>query len=583
MEERRNCPLSQFSHTSSPLMLLTLLLLAIPPAAQAQSEYLMYGGTPGTSNWEVRRTVDNDGDGVFTSPGESVQFAADGTSLVTYIEDLRFEMYAGTASMFGPGGGDVILKMQDLDGDGTAAGPGEVMVFADTRAAHGLSNTSPDGVDFDPNTGVLYVTDDIWAGGATPGSGIASYVDIDGDGLALSLGEMTVLVDGAAIVTVPGIGGAAVTIDVGDFEALMVDSNGVVIAFEQQDLVLYACQDQNGDGDAMDPGEIWNFCNLIDNVAGLEVNADILAGVLLPPRCPSTSGLGWYGSLEGLSVAHGAGQNGADVYWIASTASNSGCNSGAGLVYRGEDLNADGDLNDTGEVILALNGPNNSFLLYSITSLYDLDAHDGGFSVFQGNGPQGPTYSQNTVYWFEDLNGDGDVMDSNEFEMRYFWDPDGCYAVSMGSAPAGAFGGGGGNNAYFEVLGVAGTHSNGAVPAIGFNGVPVLGTPIDITLTNSLPSVTHVLAVGWSNTAWGNISLPWDLSGIGMPGNFLFVALDYQFQSNNLSSGQASWTFNTPNNPNLIGKDVYFQYYIVDQAANARGAVTSDYVHGLIG
>ena len=94
-----------------PLSLL-LLSLILTPSALAQSEELfMYGGTPGTSEWEVRRTLDLDGDGLFLSAGESIQFAYDATNLVTYMDDIRFHNFAGVPAMFGAGGGDVILKI----------------------------------------------------------------------------------------------------------------------------------------------------------------------------------------------------------------------------------------------------------------------------------------------------------------------------------------------------------------------------------------------------------------------------------------------------------------------------------------
>ncbi|MCH2111841.1 MAG: hypothetical protein MK213_03200 [Planctomycetes bacterium] len=564
-----------------PLSFVALFALLAPPAFAQSDEVFMYGGTPGTSEWEVRRTLDLDGDGVFLSAGEAVQFAYDAATLVTYMDDIRFHNFAGTPAMFGAGGGDVILKMIDLDGDGVATGPGETVVFADTRAAHGVSNTSPDGVAFGPTGDMLFVTDDIWASGPTPGSGIATYVDIDGDGLALSAGEMTVLVDGAQSLSIAGTGGTSVAIDLGDFEAIMVDSNGVAIAFAQQDRMLYAFQDTNGDGDAMDAGEAWNFCNLIDDVPGLEVNADIAAGTLLPPRCASSSGTGWYGSLEALAVGRGIGTGGGDVYWMGSTVSSTSCNPGSGLIYRGEDLNNDGDLNDSGEVTLFLNGPLNNFMLYPLTGLADMDANGNGISLFNFNGPLGASWNQDSVYYLEDLNGDGDAMDTNETELSYFWAPDGCYSVALGTAPVGAFAAGP-PQPYFETFGSSGTHSTGQQPSIGYVGTPGIGQQFDITLDNSLPNATNIMLVGWSNSQHGNFALPLDLGFYGMPSNNLYVSLDFQFPGSNLSTGQASRTFTVPSSSAYIGRDVYFQYYVSDPGLNPRGAITTDAVHGNI-
>jgi hypothetical protein len=566
-------------------MFKSLVLFALLPSAslfaQSQSEYFMYGGTPSTPEWEVRRTLDTDGDDLFLSANEGVRFAYDGATVVTYVEDPRFEIFAGQPAIFGTGGGDVILKMVDTDNDGLAMSSGEVITFVDTRAAHGISNSSPDGLDFDPNTGMMYVTDDYWSSGPQPGAGISTYIDIDGDGLAMSSGEMTLFVDGTASLTVPGIGGTPVTIGITDFEAIMIDSAGIAIGFEQQDRNLYAFQDLNGDGDAMDAGEAWNFCNLVDDVLGLEVNVDIAAGTLLPPRCVSSTGTGWYATLEALSVEHGAGTNGADVYWIASTASNTSCNAAAGLIYRGEDLNGDLDLNDAGEVVLWLDGPNNNSMLYPVTSLYDAEGHEGGVSIFQGNGPSGASYNQDTVYFLVDNNGDGDAMDSGEQILRYQWAPDGCYAVSMCSAPKGSFVAGP-PQPTMEILGTPGVHSNGATPQIGYSGLPGLGQTFDITLANSLPGAVNRMAVGWSDSLWNSTVLPWDLGPIGMPNNWLYVSLDFQFPGANLSTGTYTRTFQVPSDPVWAGRDAYFQLYIVDGAANPRGAVTTAYVHANI-
>lgn len=261
--------------------------------------------------------------------------------------------------------------------------------------------------------------------------------------------------------------------------------------------------------------------------------------------------------------------------------SNSSCAAGAGLIYRCEDLNGDLDLNDSGEVVMWLDGANNNIMLYPVSTIYGGGSHDGGFSLFQGNGPFGVSYNQNTCYYTHDLNGDGDAMDAGETDLMYAWAPDGCYAVSMGVVPKGAFATGP-PQPFFEVLGTAGTHSTGSTPAIGFNGTPGLGQTFDITLSNSIPNGANFLAIGWSNTQWNAFTLPLDLGGFGAPGNFLYVSLDYLFPGTNTSTGEASKTLTVPNDPAWAGKDVYFQWRLIDPAANPLGSIASDYVHGWI-
>ncbi len=567
----------------------TLALFALLPAAslhaQNPTEYVLYGGdwsvTP--TRYEIRRTVDMDLDGLFLTAGEGWQFATDGSTQISYVEQMRYEPFQGTPAVFGVSADDVVLKMVDMDGDGVCLTPGELVVFADHLNTHGGTSSRLKGLDFDPVTGELFVSDDYWissAGGPQVGSGITRYTDLDLDGVALSPGEAQLFVDGQGTHSVAGIGGAQVTIGVTDFEALMVDSNGVVIGFEQQDLVLYAFQDQNGDGDAMDPGEAWNFLNLIDDVAGLEVNADVSNGLLPNPGCPSTSGSGMYGTLEGLNVDHGAGTNGGDVYWITSTASSS-CSPGNGMVVRGEELNNDGDLNDTGEVVLFLD-PNvaSSYMLYPPSFLFDGYSHDGGLSVFMNDGPLGATQAMNAVYFLQDLNGDGDASDNGEQTLTYAWDPDGCFGVSIAAMPAGAFAGY--EPAYMEILGTAGTTFSGTTPSIGYVNDPWMGATIDITLTGGLPSSQVELLMGWSDTSWNGFSLPLDLAFIGAPYNTLYTSIDFRFPGTTNAGGSAAKTFTVPNDPAYDGRHFYFQWHVIDPLANPRGSVLSDYIHGVV-
>ncbi|TAH39680.1 MAG: hypothetical protein EYC70_02510 [Planctomycetota bacterium] len=564
-----------------PLLVLTAALLTAASAA-AQAEYMMYGGTPSTTDWEIRRTFDVDGDQLFLTPGERIAFAADGATQVTFVNDLRYEELQGVPSVFGAGGDDVILRLVDLDGDGVASGPTEVLVFADTRASFGVANTSPDGVDFSPNTLALYVTDDIWAGTPQLGNGISIYRDMNNDGDALDGGEFFQFVNGQGTITVQGSGGPVV-IDSGDFEAVMVDSNEVAVAWAQQDLVLYAFADFNGDRDAMDAGEAWNFLNLVGDKPGLDLNADVAAGALPNPSCPSTGGAGLFADLGAISVDHGTGPGGLDVYWIASMASNSSCASGAGFVYRGVDLNQDGDLNDAGEVKLWLDGANNAFMLYPVTSIYDAYSHNGGVSILQGNGPQGTQYIQDSVYFLRDLNGDGDAEDFDEQVLRYAWDPDGAFTVSLAVVPAGAF-----NEPSvpsFTIFGTPGSTSIGGQPRIGYNGLPGLGQSFDVTLTGALPGRTVISIFGASNTQWNRpplFNLPLDLTFFGMPGNTLYVSVNQQVFTRGDTQGNASATWSVPNDPNLDGRHIYFQWYVTDPFINPRGAVTSDALDGVI-
>ena len=539
--------------------------------AQGPDEYAMYQGDSVLSDWGVWRTTDVDGDGLFDGAGELIELGVDG-NMINYVQDVKYREENGSHYLYIVSTNDLVLRLEDANGDGDVTDPGEIVEWADTRAGGSFGNTSPDALDVDPITGGFYVTDDNWSNGTQPGAGIHHYVDANANGHANDIGEFTQFVDGIAGLSIAGLTGQ-VAIDLGDFEAIMYDTtNGVVVAFAQQDCMLYAFQDLNGDGDAMDAGEAWNFCNLVDDVVGLELNADVAAGVIPNAGCPSSSGVGMYATLEVLEFDPGAGPNGEDVYWIMSTASSATCNNSGGRVFRGIDLNGDLDLNDAGEVVLFYDG---AVSAQAIPSCYAGAAHDGGFSLRTGVGE---------LYFLKDLNNDNDSMDAGDVTFLGS-DPLGHFVGEMDNIPAGAFATPGVINPNWTIFGTSGTTSTGTNPVISSNGHPIIGQTLEVYLDGGLASGSNILFMGFSDTIWNRppvFNLPYDMTGVGAPGNFLFVAGDYQFPATSDATGSATMPLNIPNNPSFIGWDLYFQWYCVDATANARGATMSNAAHAII-
>ncbi len=544
---------------------LAAALLVGSSAFAQNSELIFYQGDSVLNDWGLYRHLDVDGDGLFFGANELIPFAVDGAVQISYIDDIKYRAEGANHYVYIIATGDVILRLQDLDGDGECTGVGEISQWADTRGGPGVSNTSPDAMDFDPITGTFYVTDDNWNSGSQPGSGIHAYTDLDANGNADGSGEFVQFVDATIPMTVAGTSGA-VSIDAGDFEGLMYDStNGVVIGFAQQDRAFYAFQDLNGDGDAMDAGEAWNFCNLVDEVPGLELNADVASGALQSPSCPSSSGTGYYASLEVLDFAVGAGPLGEDVYWMMSTASNASCTGAGGLVYRGIDYNGDLDLNDAGEVTLFTGGPGSAI---SYPALYGGASHDGGFSARATGGD---------VIFCIDNDGNGNADGPGETTVMGM-DPMSHMVHEMDDAPVGAFAHPSSGINWNE-FGTAGTSSLGLLPEIDHIGFPTAGGSFTVTLANAIPNNTCVLLAGFSNTVWNMppvLNLPFNMTNAGAPGNTLYVAGEYQFNAAADASGDASFTITIPNIGSLVGQSLYFQWYCLDSLANARGATMSN-------
>jgi hypothetical protein len=553
------------------LAILASLSLCSLTMAQAPDEYAMYQGDTVLSDWGIWRTVDLDNSGEFIATDELVGLGIDG-NMINYVQDVKYREENGRHFLYIISTNDLILRLEDMNGDGDVIDPGEIVEWADTRASAGVSNTSPDALDHDSITGAFYVTDDNWSNGTQPGAGIHRYFDANGDGIASGPGEFSQFVNAIAGLSIPGLTGQ-VAIDLGDFEAIMVDNtNGLVVAFAQQDCMLYAFQDLNGDNDAMDAGEAWNFCNLVDDVVGLELNADVASGVLPNAGCLSSSGTGMYATLEVLEFAPGEGPLGEDVYWIMSTASSATCSGAGGQLYRGIDLNGDLDLNDAGEVVLFFDGPNSTS---GMPSAYSGAAHDGGFSIRSGGGE---------LYFLKDTNNNNNAMDPADATYMS-GDPLGHFVGEMDNMPAGAFAPPAVINPNWTIFGTSGTSSTGSNPVISSNGHPIIGQTLEVYLEGGLANSNNILFMGFSDTVWNRpptFNLPYDMTGVGAPGNTLFVAANYQFPSGSNGLGQAILPLNIPNNPNFIGWDLYFQWYCVDPTVNARGVTMSNAAHAII-
>lgn len=564
---------------TSPLFV--LVALAGPALAQSVTvDLLTYNGTPGSqpSDFGINRLFDGDDDGVFqTTVLERISFGFDQQSLVNYVEDMCFHADPGPTAAVYAVAGDNVIRMEDLNDDGDCNDAGEITVWVDTRAAFGVGNTSPDSLDFAPGSHALFVTDDIWTGGPAFPSGIHRYEDLNNDGDAQDAGEATLWLDGTLTHTLAESGGP-VTIGLTDFEAVMVASNGTVIGFEQQARALIALMDLNSDGDAQDPGEAWNFCNLVNNLAvnGLDVNADVLSLTLKEGGCPSTSGPGMYTSLEILDVGYGDGPGGRDVFWMVTTVSPNTCTPAAALVYRGVDLDDDGDINDAGEVTLFYEGPNSPHS-YVPNSIWGGTAHNKGFTAWHNAGPPGQSsFIQDSMEFLKDANADGDAMDAGESLVLHSWDPNGTYAVCLTDVPVGAFTEPPPTPPFFIEFGTGGLGTNGRRADIGNAGTPVIGQSFQVTLADARAGTQAVLMAGFSRTKWGSRSLPFELTIFGAPGNFMYQSRDYTFPTSTNGLGEATLTLSVPNKGSLVGRDLFLQWLVIDPGANAGGAVTSN-------
>jgi hypothetical protein len=109
-----------------------------------------------------------------------------------------------------------------------------------------------------------------------------------------------------------------------------------------------------------------------------------------------------------------------------------------------------------------------------------------------------------------------------------------------------------------------------------------LGRTLSVDLANLPSPSTGFVAIGWSNTNAGAISLPLPLAPFGMPGCFARVATD-DIRAVAGGNGTATLTMPVPISNALVGVVLYQQGFPLDPLANAAGLAASNSVRITIG
>ena len=144
-----------------------------------------------------------------------------------------------------------------------------------------------------------------------------------------------------------------------------------------------------------------------------------------------------------------------------------------------------------------------------------------------------------------------------------------------GTGPAAATGTIGANYGVCFAFGYKGSGNN--VPTLGNAGRPVINTSFDVTLSGaqSTPGIA-LLIMGVSNTTWGTIPLPFDLTPLGAGGCNLLVSFDLIGGVVVNGSGTGKATYSIPNAPALYGLVWHNQYAVIDTGANQLGIAFSN-------
>ncbi len=131
------------------------------------------------------------------------------------------------------------------------------------------------------------------------------------------------------------------------------------------------------------------------------------------------------------------------------------------------------------------------------------------------------------------------------------------------------------NSPSYKVL-CAGGGSSNAVPMISESGKAMVNETFSVDLTQAKPSAVATLFTGFSKTSWQGGSLPLSLAPFGAAGCSLLVDPVAAQNKTASSNGEASISFQVPNQLSLVGVKLYHQWWVIDAAANNLGvAVTS--------
>lgn len=113
------------------------------------------------------------------------------------------------------------------------------------------------------------------------------------------------------------------------------------------------------------------------------------------------------------------------------------------------------------------------------------------------------------------------------------------------------------------------------------NSFPVPGTTFS-AVVNNLPIGVGVMASGFSSTSTGALTLPLNLTPLGLTGCTLYV--DPVVTDTLLGTGnQATWSLVIPNNSSLLHTRVFQQVFSLDASANGAGLTVSNAARLVVG
>ncbi len=118
-------------------------------------------------------------------------------------------------------------------------------------------------------------------------------------------------------------------------------------------------------------------------------------------------------------------------------------------------------------------------------------------------------------------------------------------------------------------IGVGCADARGVVPRIGMTRSAAIGTTFSLNLSRVSPGIPAALVLGVSSTTWQGLTLPLELTMLGLRGCFLRVSPDYVVPLPTGGTGSKGWIAQpvpVPNLASLVGQRFFVQWLALDPA-----------------
>jgi len=532
--------------------------------------------------------VDKDKDGKYTTPGEAWDYikALVNTSPRNYV-------LVGTKIFFSETGRAQIVWVEDTNKDGLIDPKTERHVYFDVTTVSG-AGAVPGFITLGAN-GWLW-----WCEDGGTAEGIYRSKDLNNDGDAADAGEtiavLTETMTQVQIANTPKttayLNNVVRTLSTTEIDSITYDPTygtygRFLVEDEWSDQVL-AFEDKNNNGNFNDAGECYLFCALYPGATTTtprttridhDANPDVVAGKL-----PISN--------EIIAVAIDVTTNPATYYLLSGDTTET--QPDAGIVYRAQDSNKDGDCNDAGEVTIFWDGSLDSTgATKAYNFCYGIHANAAGGVVYI-NAEFDAATDREQLLKLQDGNNDGDANDAGETtvlweipvdrthyhpailpagtlsplkvqttltEIRYYGTPSCATSLSSTSFHNIQFG-------YSD-----------ATSGSGASRSPHIGNTHWLVRTwGAAPSATGAYAISPAKIASG---IPFDPGGTcNHYQTYAIIALYFTTDT----GGTHNQVLPVPNRASLLGLWTYWQSIVLDaQAPNGLGITLSDAFEAKIG